>query len=222
MAIDDEPRALAVIEKHAGRIDFLKLEGTFLDPLEATAFLQQNPVDLVLLDIQMPEISGLDLLRSFPRHTLVVFTTAHSEYAVASYEVDAVDYLLKPFDFARFLLAMTRVRERLKQNVKDERDFFFVTVGREKRRLTYTEIYYLEGEGNYVAYHTKDGKVLVRSSIRDALKKLPSDRFVQIHRSYLVALPWVEKVQDYHVHIAGRKLPIGATFREAFEQIIGG
>lgn len=222
IAIDDEPKALEVVKNHASRIDFLDLEATFLDPFQALTYLLDKPVDLVFLDIQMPLVNGVELVKHFAKKPLIVFTTAHSDYAIQSYEVEAVDYLLKPFDFPRFLQAVTRVKERLASAPGYRNAFFFVNTGNQKQRLVYDEIYFVEGEGNYVRYVTKGGNVLVRSSIRETAHLLPDSGFIQIHRSYLVSLSWIEKIEDNHVFIAGRRLPIGATYRGPFLKVIDG
>lgn len=216
IAIDDEPKALGIIRHHCARIPFLSLEDCFLDPFAAMAFLREKPVDLVFLDINMPDLSGLDLARLLLPKPLLIFTTAHSEYALASYEVEAVDYLLKPFDFARLLAAVNKVSDRLKSGSLVSTDFFFVNAGAHKQRLVYQDLYYIESEGNYLNYVGKHGKTLVRSSIKEALELLPAQLFVQIHRSFLVSMAWIEKIEDHHVFIAQRKIAIGPTYREAF------
>ena len=220
IAIDDEPRALTVIQSLVSRLDFLNLHETFTDPFKAMACLNDHAIDLIFLDINMPNLSGLEFLKTLRKRPLVIFTTAHSEYAMQSYEVDAVDYLLKPFDFARFLLAVNKAQEKLTYKDIKTPDFMFVNTGNQKQRVVLDEIYYLSGEGNYVSYVTKNGKLLVRSSIRDTLKLLPADRFVQIHRSYVVALPWVEKIEDNQVHVADTKITIGATYKDGFLTMI--
>lgn len=215
IAIDDEPKALEVIRSHAGKIDFLSLEQTFTDPFQALKYLEDHAVDLVFLDINMPDIDGLQLRQNFIREPLIIFTTGHSEYALKSYELAAFDYLLKPFDFSRFLLAVTRVKERL-QGVAASSEFFFVNTGQQRRRVEYRDIRLIEGEGNYVRYFLNNDKILVRALLRDTLKLLPVSLFVQIHRSYIVSLQYVEKIQDNHVYIAGMEIPIGATYRDNF------
>ncbi len=220
IAIDDEPKALEIIKNHISSVPFLTLEGTFTDPVQAVNYLNENPVDLVFLDINMPHINGLQLLKNFIRRPLIIFTTAHSEYALAGYEVEAVDYLLKPFDFPRFLLAATRAKERLAKAPPPANDFFFVQTGNQRRRIDYSDILYVEGEGNYVSYFTGAGRILVRSSIRESLEGLPAGRFVQVHRSFIVALQWIDKIEDNHVFTAQRKISIGAKYREDFFRML--
>lgn len=220
IAIDDEPRALSVIKSHASKLDFLSLDETFVDPIKALRYLETHAVDLVFLDIQMPSINGLEVLKQIPTKPQVIFTTAHSEYALESYEVEAVDYLLKPFDFARFMLAATRARDRMKTAIQPERTFMFVNTGTQKQRIVWDEILYIEGDGNYVRYVMTSGKVLVRASVKDTLKILPATQFVQIHRSHIVALQAIEKIGDNHVFIADQRLPISNSYREAFLTLI--
>lgn len=222
IAIDDEPMALDIIKNHVSRVPFLTLEGAFVDPFKAVTFLNENPVDLVFLDINMPDIDGLELLKHFAKKPFIIFTTAHSEYALQSYEVEAVDYLLKPFDFGRFLLSVNKVKERFSSETAAASDFFFVNTGNQRRRIFYHEIAYVEGEGNYVKYCTANDKILVRSSIKETLGILPSSMFVQIHRSYIVSLQWIDKIEDNHVYIAGNRISIGATYRENFLKTIDG
>ena len=220
IAIDDEPKALTIIQSHAAKVSFLTLEQCFTDPFQGIEYINDQTPDLVFLDINMPDISGLQLLKNLTIMPLVIFTTAHSEYAVKSYEVAALDYLLKPFDYARFLLAVTKAKAQLNKAKKPAADFFFVNTGNQKQRLFYKEIYYIEGEGNYVNYYTKTGKVMVRSTIKKTLTLLAPETFIQIHRSYIVALPWIDKIEDNQVVICGKRIAIGATYRDAFIKII--
>ncbi|MGH1366073.1 MAG: LytR/AlgR family response regulator transcription factor [Calditrichia bacterium] len=219
IAIDDEPRALEIIEKHADRIDFLDLEKTFTEPFKAITYLKENSVDLLLLDINMPDINGMELLKYLGKKSLIIFTTAHSEYAIESYEYEAVDYLLKPFAFARFFQAVSKAKERMTPS--SQGDFFFVNSGNQKRKLHFDDICYLESKGNYIAYVTSKEEVLVRASIKDALEQLPVGLFHQIHRSFVVSLQWIDRIEDNHVHVGEKSISIGATWREAFLKRIG-
>jgi len=220
IAIDDEPRALTIIQSHAAKVSFLTLEKSFTDPFQGIEYINDHGPDLVFLDINMPDISGLELLKNLRKEPLIIFTTAHSEYAVKSYEVQALDYLLKPFDYARFLLAVTKAKEKMRTSTKSNNAFFFVSTGNQKQRLIYDHILYVEGEGNYVNYYTEKKKVMVRSTIKGTLELLPNTDFIQIHRSYIVALPWIDKIEDNHVVIGGKRIAIGATYRDEFLKII--
>lgn len=220
IAIDDEPKALTIIQSHAAKVSFLTLEDSFTDPFQGIEYINDHAPDLVFLDINMPDISGLQLLKNLTKQPLIIFTTAHSEYAVKSYEVAALDYLLKPFDYARFLLAATKAKEKLNGAKKQSTSFFFVNTGNQKQRLFFKEIYYIEGEGNYVNYYTKMGKVMVRSTIKKTLALLSKETFIQIHRSYIVALPWIDSIEDNHVYVAAKKISIGATYRTDFLEVL--
>ena len=220
VAIDDEPRALAVLENHAGRTPFVELEATFVDPFEAIEHINAHGVDLVFLDINMPALNGIDMLQHFRQKPLVIFTTAHSEYALKSYEVEALDYLLKPFDYARFLLAVSKARDRLASRAREDAGFLFVNTGTKKERVVLDDIRYIESEGNYVRYVTDARSYLVRASIKETQEQLPAHLFVQIHRSFIVALQHIDKIEDNQVILGKKSIPLGATFREAFWQRI--
>lgn len=220
IAVDDEPMALEVIRNHISRVDFLSLEKIFTDPYLAISFVNENAVDLVFLDISMPGISGMQLSTCFTRQPYLIFTTAHSEYALASYELKAVDYLLKPFDFPRFLAAANKVKERMSDMVKSAAEFFFVNTGNQRQRIFYKEITHIKGEGNYVTYYTAKGKILVRASMSETAAQLPASMFIQIHRSTIVALQWIEKIEDQHVYIEKERLPVSATYREKFMIVV--
>ncbi len=216
IAVDDEPLALQVIHAHAVRIPFLNLQETFTDPFRALDYASERAIDLVFLDIDMPDLSGLTFIKTIRKNGVrVIFTTAHPQYAVESYEVEAVDYLLKPFGFPRFLEAVNKVRERL-GNQQPAPAFFFVNTGRECHRVRYDQIRYLEASGNYVLYHLADRQLMVRTTIKDALAQLPTAGLVRIRRSYAVALTWIDKVQDNHVYVGSARLSIGPTYREPF------
>ena len=221
VAIDDEPGALEVIKRHASRSSALSLEQIFTDPFKAIEYVNEQAIELVFLDINMPDINGLQLVTYFKHKPLIVFTTAHSAYAIESYQVEAIDYLLKPFDYARFLKAITRAQERLKSPApRSSPPFIFVNTGNQKQRIMLDDLLYIESEGNYVSYVTQTAKYLVRASIRDTLKALPAEQFTQIHRSFIVALQAIDRIEDNRVFISNRKLPIGATYRERFYQLI--
>lgn len=220
IAVDDEPMALEVIRNHISRVDFLSLENFFTDPYLAISFVNEHAVDLVFLDISMPGINGMQLSTCFTRQPYLIFTTAHSEYALASYELKAVDYLLKPFDFPRFLAAANKVKERMTETVKSAAEFFFVNTGNQRQRIFYKEITHIKGEGNYVTYYTVKGKILVRASISETAAQLPASMFIQIHRSTIVALQWIEKIEDQHVYIEKERLPVSATYREKFMDVV--
>lgn len=220
IAIDDEPKALEVINNHVNKIDYLQLLECFTDPYKAISYLDNHAVDLVFLDIQMQDISGVKLARLLKKPPLVIFTTAHSEYAIESYEIEAIDYLLKPFDFTRFLMAVTKAKEWFTNKTALYDDFFFVNVGHQKRRIIYNDILFIQAEGNYVAYMTLTHKVIVRATISETLGSLPNNDFVQIHRSVIVSLKWIDKIEDNQVYIKDYRHQISSTYRDTFFKLI--
>ncbi len=218
IAIDDEPKGLEVIKNHAGKTEFLDLLEVFTDPLKALSYLEQNNVDMIFLDINMPEIDGFKLLNHLPNDIDVIFTTAHSEYAIKSYEVEAVDYLLKPFDYSRFLLAVNKVKAKHSESstTDQSRPFLFVNTGSAKEKILLDDISFIESDGNYVHYNTRERKYMVRASIKETLTLLPSSLFIQIHRSFIVSLKWIDKIEDNHAFIFGKEIPIGQIYKSEF------
>ena len=152
---------------------------------------------------------------------IVIFTTAHSEYALESYELEALDYLLKPFDFARFLRAVNKAQEKLAADEGTEKSFFFVNTGYQQRKICYHDICFVEGSGNYVTYYTEKEKIMVRSSMKETVSFLPSHSFIQIHRSSIISLRKLDKIQDNHAYIGNHKISIGANYREELMRVIG-
>lgn len=222
IAIDDEPLALEIIRNHSLKVPFLSLEGTFSNPVKALDFMGQNTIDLIFLDINMPDLSGFDFLKSLKRDKIyIIFTTAHDEYALESYEVDAVDYLLKPFDFTRFLISLNKVKDRIFNQNKLIQDFIFLSSGYQQRKVFLNDILFIKGDGNYVTYFTSTEKIMVRSTIREALNFIPDHLFVQIHRSYIVSLRHIDKIEDNHVFIKEERISIGATFKDNLKRIAG-
>ncbi len=215
IAIDDEPKALNVIQSHATQIEYLELKQVFSDPFEALVYLKNNPIDFVFLDINMPDVDGFSVLNQLPDKTLVIFTTAHSEYAIQSYEVEAIDYLLKPFDFVRFQSAVTKIKNKLSADtlVAKNNEFFFVNTGGTKQKILFSDVYFLKSDANYVHYFTKSGKYMVRASIKELLTSLPENDFIQTHRSYIVSLKWVEKIDAQQVLVANKLVPMSSTFK---------
>jgi len=221
VAIDDEPKALEIIKYHVSKIDYLHLENVFTDAIKAFQYLQETDIDLLFLDINMPDINGIKLIKHLTKRPLTIFTTAHSEYAIESYDVEAIDYLLKPFDFSRFLVATNKAKARLLKLPAIPSEFFFVSSGNQKIKLIYDDILFIKSDGNYVTYHSKTGRVIVRTSITECQIELPSNIFIQIHRSTIVSMKWVNKIEDNHVYIAANKFPISSTYRESFLRAIG-
>ncbi len=214
IAIDDEPLALEVIRSHASKVNFLELEGVFTDAFEGLAYLQKNTVDLIFLDIKMPDISGIEFYHSLVHKPMVVFTTAYSEHAVTGFDLDAVDYLLKPFSLARFLKACAKANEvhQLRSSAKPS-DHIFIKTGYEQVKIMFQDIFYLEAEGNYISFVTKNGKLLTRMTFAELEGLLP-ENFVRIHRSFIISKNQVEKIERTQVFIKGLPIPVGESYSQ--------
>ncbi|QEM08447.1 response regulator transcription factor [Mucilaginibacter rubeus] len=213
IAIDDEPIALDVIRSHASKVPFVDLKAEFTDAFKAMDYLQREPVDLLFLDIKMPDISGIDLLTCLNKKPLVIFTTAYTEHAVTSFELDAVDYLLKPFALTRFIKACNKAYELYSfRNTAEVKDYIFLKTGYEQVRVNFDDIYHLEATGNYVNFILKDSKVLTRMTITEIEALLPTEKFIRIHRSFIAAVNKIDKIERHQVTVNGFLLPVGGAY----------
>lgn len=214
IVVDDEPMALEVVKAHAAKVPFLDLKAAFTDAFQAMEYLQKENIDLIFLDIKMPDISGIDFYTSLNKKPLLIFTTAYTEHAVTSFELDAIDYLLKPFSLARFMKACNKAFELFNfRNATDEvADYLYVKTGYEQVKVFYEEILYLEATGNYVTFVLKDKRVLSRSTFAEAINGLPANKFARIHRSFLVALNKIEKADRLQVTLGNHKLPVSEAY----------
>lgn len=216
IVIDDEPKALEVIRELTQKVTFIEVKGYFTDSFEALGFMQQTQIDLLFLDINMPDISGIQFVKTIPDPPMVVFTTAYSEFAVEGFELNAIDYLLKPFSLARFLKACNKAYEqyRLKQKPKATESLpaVFIKSGYEQVRLELDNLLYAESSGNYVQFVTKDKKTASRLTMSEAEALLPVTHFVRIHRSYIVALKSITRFDRKTVWIGTIELPVGPAY----------
>jgi two-component system, LytTR family, response regulator len=219
IAIDDEPRALEVVQMHAAKVPFLDLKATFTDAFEAIPYLQKNKIDLIFLDIKMPDISGIEFVNILQKVPMVIFTTAFSEYAVKGFELDAVDYLLKPFSLARFTKACNKALEIKTLNNEETPNFVFLKTGYEEEKVLLDDILYIEADGNYMAYMLPNKKLLCRQNITECLTQMPHNQFIRIHRSYIVAVNKIQKISRQSVWVAGKELIIGASYEEKLFEI---
>jgi two-component system, LytTR family, response regulator len=221
IAIDDEPIALDIIRSHAGKVPFLDLKATFTDAFQALEYLQKESVDLLFLDIKMPDISGIDFFNSLSKKPLVIFTTAYTEHAVTSFELDAVDYLLKPFSLSRFIKGCNKAFELYNfRNDSQKADHLYVKTGYEQVKVMYEDILYLEAAGNYVNFVLKDKTILSRSTFNEAINQLPADQFIRIHRSYLVSVNKVDKMEKHQLTINKDRIPVGEAYSQNLSAII--
>ena len=223
LIVDDEELARTLLENYIQRLPFLELVGKCKNPLEAIAILQREPVDLLLLDIQMPELSGIDFLKTLTQKPFTVLTTAYEAYALEGYSLDVVDYLLKPIGFERFLQAVNKVMDRIAQRqpppatlsaTAPAKDFILVKSDHKVHRLLLEDILYIQSMREYVAYYTAAGRILSLGSLKSLEEELPADRFMRIHKSYIVALDKVKSLEGNMLHLGKEPLPIGASYKE--------
>jgi len=226
IAIDDEPKALEVIERYCRKTSLVDLRATFREPVKAIEFLNGEKVDLIFLDINMPDISGMQLVQTLSPRPMIIFTTAYSHYAVESYDLNALDYLLKPITFERFLAAVNKAALLPTLNntatVKDgEPETVFIKSGAQTYQVKIADILYLEKEGNYITVFLKDKKILIRENMGDIFDMVPAADFVRVHKSYVVAIRHISMIEVHQLSIGGTKIPIGSTYREPLRGRLG-
>jgi len=221
IAIDDEPLALQIISHFCDQIDFISLEKTFTAQNEAIKHLKKFPVDLLFLDIQMPNKNGIDFYKLLENEVMVIFTTAHSEYAVEGFNVNATDYLLKPFSFERFEIAVQKARnEFLFRNNTEVQTHLMIRADYKLHRIEFEDILLLEGLDDYVQIHLKNkSKIVARLSMKSILEKLPETKFLRVHRSFIIPKNKVKSIQNKVIHIADFSVPIGETYKDEVTKI---
>ena len=224
IAVDDEPLALGKIVDYIGQVPYLDLKGQFENGLEALTFLQENEVDLLFLDIQMPQILGTQLLQIINKKPQVIFTTAYSEYAIEGFNLDVVDYLLKPISFGRFLQATQKVLDRKgKAPVKasvisadaKRSDYFFVKTETKLQKVKFDDILYVEGLRDYLSIYTKTERILTLQNFNELLSKLPP-YFVRVHKSFVISIHQIDQIEKSRVLIGEKYISIGETYKKAF------
>lgn len=226
IAIDDEPKALEVIERYCRKSDQVDLKATFREPVKAIEFLNREKIDLIFLDINMPDITGMQLIQTLAIKPMVIFTTAYSNYAVDSYNLNAVDYLLKPITFERFLAAVNKASNHLSLQNKpsakeDEPGTVFIKSGPQTYQVKVGDILYLEKDGNYITVHLKDKQILIRENMGDIFDLVPPTEFVRVHKSFVVAIRHIAMIEVHQLTINGEKIPIGSTYREGLKNKLG-
>ncbi|MEM1325718.1 MAG: LytTR family DNA-binding domain-containing protein [Bacteroidota bacterium] len=226
--VEDEPLALRILESYIQKVLTLDLQACFRDALKAWEYLQQNEVDLLFLDINMPDLNGIQLLNALPQPPMVIFTTAYAQYAVESYQLNAVDYLLKPIAFDRFLQAVQKASKRISQveqlstqPSQSQPDFCFIKSGVKRIKVKIADILYVKAEGNYVSYITNDQKILSLDNFANVTKRLPEPQFVRVHKSYLVAIVHIDVLQKAFIRIGRERIPIGRAYRVTFFDRMG-
>jgi DNA-binding LytR/AlgR family response regulator len=222
IAIDDEPLALQLINEYCGKISFLQLDKVFTNTDEARIWLSQNKVELIFLDIQMPDINGLQFYKSLTEKPPVIFTTAYKDYAVEGFNVDAVDYLLKPFEYDRFLKAAYKGKEYIDFLSSQELQLnsIFVKVNYEIMKINLKDLELIEALDDYIKLYIKPTPVLTLMTLKSILEKLPSRDFVRVHRSFIVPISKIEKFSKTKLMVAGKEIPIGSSYNAVYDQLL--
>ncbi len=240
LIIDDEPLAIEVIENYINKIGGITIVGKCTNPLNAIALLGKHKIDLIFLDIEMPNISGIDFVKSVENLPQFIFTTAYPEYALDGFDLNAVDYLVKPIPFYRFLKAVARAKEKFgienkvapshlfsantgEINKESERDFVFVKAEYENQKINFNEIKYIQGLKDYLKIHLTTTKkpVLILSNFKEILDKLPSTNFIRVHRSYIVNVSHIKALQKTKIVIGDDRIPIGETYKKEVIERLG-
>lgn len=231
LVIDDEPVARKGIANYVGQTPFLELVGTCKSALEANTILAKKSVDLLFLDIQMPEISGIDFLRTLEDPPAVIFTTAYRDYAIEGFELSALDYLVKPISFQRFLKAANKAlsffemqrQQQVSTSIAPKNDYFFIKSDGQFIKIWLDEVLYFESEKDYVFIYTQQKRYLTLISLKQLEKELPEDRFLRVHRSFIVALDKIELLDGNMIVIGDKKIPISRNLQETiYNRLIAG
>jgi DNA-binding LytR/AlgR family response regulator len=220
IAIDDEPLALTVIQSLCDKSGIINLQKTFTQPNEALKYLQKTSADLIFCDMQMPAMTGISLVKSLEQNTMVIFTTAFSEYAAVSYELNAIDYLLKPINQKRFTQAITKAQDYFAYISKKDKNAdksIFVRADFSLVRIPLDDILYIEGLADYLKIYIRDRKTIIaRMTMKDMMEKLPSADFIRVHRSYILPFRRIEAVRGTTIIIGEMEFPIGRTYTSEF------
>ena len=229
MIVDDEPMALNLVESYVEKTPFLKLKKKCSSAVEAIQFINSETVDVLFLDIQMPDLSGLEFSKMLPKHTRVIFTTAFDEYALEGFKVEALDYLLKPFDYAEFLSAsnkalewFTLVKGNSRTSVSDEKEFLFVKSEYKQLRIKLSDVLYFEGLKDYIKIWLKDNPkpILTIMSLKLLQEELPPSDFMRVHRSFIVSLKNVEIVERSQIIINNQRITVSEQYKPQFLEFI--
>lgn len=227
--IDDEPLAIQLLSDYAEKSNDLKLISTYTDPIEALHDLENKGVELIFLDIQMSELTGLQFMKIAKQKYQFILTTAYERYALESYDFDVIDYLLKPIAFDRFLNAVEKAKARMAETPPasvqvtnpNPSNFMFVKTGYKVQKVDYDSIFYFEGLGDYVAIHLQEGKILTLEKMKQFEAELPLERFARVHKSYIVAIDKIEFIERNRIQIREKLIPISASYTDAFWARIG-
>jgi DNA-binding LytR/AlgR family response regulator len=233
IAIDDEPLALEIMKDYAAKVPFLNLLRTFDNALESIDYIRNNPIDLIFLDIQMEELSGIQLLNAIKTRPFVIFTTAYDEYAVQGFELDVVDYLLKPISFERFIKGVDKIFERMSKEEKKQprtdvqpgiiskkEDFFFVKTETRMEKVFFSDVLYIEGMGDYWRIVTQAKRIMSLMNAKRIEEILPETQFFRVHKSFFIALDKIDSIERNRIKIADKYIPISETYHKGFFEMV--
>lgn len=226
ITVDDEPHALRLVEAYITKTPFLSLKGSYTSSVKALAALQEQEVDVVFLDINMPDLSGMQLSKLLPASTRVIFTTAYEEYALESYRVSALDYLVKPFNYAEFLAAAQKAQAYYQLTAQSPTTpeapaYLFVKADYKYHKIDFDRILFIENIKDYVKFHLEtDQRVMTLMSLKSLEERLPSPTFMKVHRSYIVNLEKVSLVERHHILFSSHRVPISEPYREQFQRFL--
>lgn len=226
IAIDDEPPALRVITHFCSQVDFIDLQKTFSRTDEALHYLESNSVDLFFLDINIPSMSGIEFYKAIPQEAMVIFTTAYAEYAVEGFNLNAIDYLLKPFTSERFLQGVNKAREYqlfLQKHETQTPQYLFIKADYSVYKIAFPDILFIEGLDDYLKIHIENSKpVVARMTMKAMVEKLPVNDFIRVHRSYIIPFHRIENVRNKLITLAGEEIPIGSSYEKEFFKLFKG
>lgn len=222
--IEDEPLAVKILTDYILQVPFLELQASFKDAILATDFLRNNKTDLIFLDVHLPRLKGISFLKTLTYPVAVIMTTAYHQYAVEGFNLNATDYLLKPFEFERFLTAVNKVRaalpiQRMPVDSSDTKDFIFLPVQKKKIKLLFSSIIYIESQREYVRIVTTDGDHLSKISTHEIESLLPPGSFLRVHRSFIVAIRRIESYTAEAIEIGGTSIPVGKGYKDSLEKL---
>lgn len=240
LIVDDEFLARKLLQGYVEKIPDLHLVGTAQNAAEAFALVKNQQVDILLLDIHMPDLNGIELARTLPNVPAFIFTTAYSEYALESYEVSAVDYLLKPIAFPRFEAAIEKAISKLKslagneqkeeeaepepatvQGTTANKTYLLVKADYRLYKVNFDDLLYIEGQHEYVSFYTREKRITALYSLKNLEEQLPADQFIRVHKSYIVSINEIQEIEPLSITVAGQKLPIGGSYRDALMKKLG-
>ena len=226
IAVDDEPPSLRQMEEYISKVPYLKLLATFDNAIDSMNYLKENPVDLVFLDIQMENLSGIQFLKLLKDKPRIILTTAYDSYALEAFDLDVDDYLLKPISFERFLKSTEKIHKKVTMEKQpdptvatellENRDYFFIKTEFRVERIDFNDILYIEGLREYLGICTANKKILTLQNFNDILDTLPSSNFIRVHKSYIVAVNKIKSIERSHILIGDKLIPIGPKYKDDF------